>query len=92
MNKIEDVRAEILKYFDPRNSIAGSLENTYSPNNKYRLQTSEFKQTKPDLNWVATKVDIFDNLTGGQLFDFIANERFFHCWVSANDHDYLLCA
>jgi hypothetical protein len=92
MNNIEKERAEIRRYFDPQNFIEGSLETSYSPNNRYRLLSSSYRQTKPDLNWIATKVEIYDNSTDEKLFDFISNDRFFHAWLTANDIEYLVCA
>jgi hypothetical protein len=92
LNNIENERTEIRKYFDPQNFIEGSLETGYSPNNRYRLQTSEYRQTKPDLNWVATKVEIYHNSTDEKLFDFISKDRFFQAWMTANDVEYLVCA
>ena len=92
MNKIDTVRAEIRECFDPQNFIEDSLETDLSPNNRYRLQTSEYRQTKPDLNWVVTKVEIYDNDSEERLFDFISVDRFFHAWLTTNSIEYVICA
>ena len=61
MNYIETTRNEIKQYFNPNNAIDNSKESIFSPNAKYRVDTISFLQEKPGCNWVATKVEIFQN-------------------------------
>lgn len=92
MNKIEEVRAETRKYFELNNLIDGSLETFYSPTKNYRAETASYRQTKPETNWVSTRIAIFDNTTDILLFDLICNDRFFHEWLTIRGTEYLFCA
>ncbi len=93
MNHIQKIRNEILHFFDPSRLAEGSQEIYFSPNEKYRLETSNYWQSKEDVNWDVTKVEIFDNHTNEKLFEFFGNDgRFFHDWITKNGIDYLICA
>lgn len=92
MNHIEKMRAEIRQYFDPHNFVANSLETAYSPDKEFRLLTSRYRQTKPDLNWHAIKVEIFENATDQKLFDFLAHDSFFSAWLEVDGVIYLVCS
>lgn len=93
MNKIENIRAEINQYFDPKNIIDDSSETFFSPNARYKVAVESFRQNKPSCNWEVTKVEIFDNANAELLFSFFVNEStFFHSWVTKNSTEYLLCA
>jgi hypothetical protein len=92
MNNIENERAEIRKYFDAQNLIDDSFERDDSPSGRFRLQTSSYRQTKPDTNWEVTKVEIYDTGSNEMLFNFISNDRFFHAWLATNGIEYLVCA
>lgn len=93
MNHIEEIRKEITTYLDLNSKIKDSKSTINSPTKKYRVETSEYKQTKPDTNWEVTKVEIFDHPTGEKLFSFFSNwGTFFHGWATKNNVDYLLCA
>ena len=92
MNHIETLRAEISEYFDPQNLVEDSLSTDYSPNKEFRIQKSRYRQTTPDLNWHVTKVEIFENVTGEKLFDFLANDTFFHAWLNIDETLFLVGA
>jgi hypothetical protein len=77
MNHIEEIRADIKDYFDPTNLIEGSVERSISPSGNYRLTTSSFSQTKPNCNWVVTKVEIFENKFSEIVFSFFCAEDIF---------------
>lgn len=92
MNYIETIRDEIKQYFNPNNAMGNSNE-TFSPNNKYRVETISFRQEKPGCNWESTKVEIYQNDNSALLFSFFVNEgTFYHSWVTKNEVEYLLCA
>lgn len=69
-NKIEKVRYETKKYYDPNQFIENSLEIFVSPNENFRLETSNYHQVKEDVNWDVTKVEIFDNQSNENLLIF----------------------
>jgi hypothetical protein len=93
MNHIEEIRADIKTYFDPSNLIEDSVETSVSPSGNYRLDTSYFKQTKPNCNWSVTKVEIFDNKSNEIAFSFFCNDdQFFHSWLNQGDTEYFICA
>lgn len=92
-NRIEEVRDEIKKFFDQTKFVEKSQETFISPNGRFRLETSEFLQTKDDVNWSVTKVEIFDNQSNARLFDFFSSDgRFFHSWLQTEKTEYLICA
>ena len=79
------MRAEIKKYFDPHRFIENSQEIFYSPGRRFRLETSNYHQNKPDVNWDVTKVKVFDNKLDEKLFEFISNYGgLFHAWLQKN--------
>jgi len=93
MNHIDEIRKEIQLYFNPDNVIENSQEMLFSPNKKYRVETKSFRQDKPDSNWEATKIDIYQTDNSSLLFSFFVNEgTFFHSWITKSNVDYLLCA
>lgn len=92
MNRIEKVRAEIREYFDPKNLIEDSSQTTFSPSKTFRLHTSAYRQSKPEVNWLVSKVEIFENGTDEKIFDLLANDRFFHAWFQVGDSEFLVCA
>ena len=93
MNKIQDVRDEILRYLNPDNIIHDSKETILSPTKAYRIETTSFQQNKSDVNWHVTKIDIYETSGSTLLFSFYINdEMFFHSWITKGKTDYLLCA
>jgi hypothetical protein len=93
MNQVEKIRQEIKDFFDPNRLAKDSLESFLSPNERYRLETSNYWQNKEDVNWDVTKVEIYDNSSQEKLFEFYGNDgRFFHQWLTKNNVDYLICA
>lgn len=92
-NCIQLIREEIIKYFDSNNIIENSRELFFSPDKKYQLVTVEYKQIKPDCNWIVTNVMIRENHSGEKLFDFFSNYgSFFHKWIFKNNVQFLICA
>ncbi|HEY5744838.1 MAG TPA: hypothetical protein VIU12_02070 [Chryseolinea sp.] len=93
MNNIEEIREENRKYFDGNARIEGSDQVLFSPTKKYRIQTAEYKQTKLDVNWSVTTVEIYEHETGHCIFSFIVNhDLFVHGWLIKNNAEYLVCA
>lgn len=93
LNHINNVRKEIIKYFDPQGIIEGTNESFFSPDNRYRIETIEFHQKKPDVNWDVIKVEICNNKSGEKLFEFFSNhDQFLHGWINKNGIQYLICA
>lgn len=93
MNKINELRAEILKYFSSKSIINDSKKIFFSPNNNYRLEIIQYKQNKTEVNWIVTRVEIYDNISNKSLFYFYCDsDRFFYSWVIKNNIEYLICA
>ena len=93
MNHIDEIRNEIQLYFNPDNVIENSQEVLFSPNKKYRVETRSFRQEKPNCNWEATKIEVYQTDNSSLLFSYFVNEgTFFHSWVTKRNVDYLLCA
>lgn len=93
LNQIDKVRKEIESYFDPTRLTKDSEESFVSPNDHYRLETSNYWQDKEDVNWDVTKAQIFDNQTNEKIFDFFGNdEKFFYKWLIKDEIEYLICA
>ncbi len=93
VNRIEEVRNETHRYFNPDNKIENSQETIFSPDGNYRIETTAFRLDQPDHNSEATKVEIYDESTLSPLFSFFVNEgTFFHSWIKKGSIDYLLCS
>jgi hypothetical protein len=93
MNCIEEIRKELTAYLDLNSKIKDSESIVYSPSKKYRVETSEYKQTKPETNYEVTKVEVYEHPTGELLFSFFSNwGTFFYGWATKNSIEYLLCA
>jgi hypothetical protein len=93
MNQISEIREEVKKYFDPLNFVSECGEVSISPSGVFRLETSVYKQTKPNTNWEVTKVVILNNGTNEIIFDFFSNHgQLFYSWITANNTEYLVCA
>ena len=91
MNDIENARADIRKYFDPSHGIEGSEDFEVSPSGHFRLETKEFSQTKPDMNWIVTRVRIFDRRSEKMMFEFVTDNRHFHhAWFQKRSNELLL--
>ena len=93
MNQIDKIRAEVKAFFDPTKLKLDSREFIISPNQKYRLATSEYRQNKKGVNWNVTKVEVYDLPLEERIFDFFGNSsRFFFEWLNKDSVDYLICA
>ena len=92
MNHISEIREEIKKFFDSLNYISDSKEISISPSGHFRLETSSFRQTKPNCNWDVTKVELYNNSSNEIIFDFFSNHgKLFYSWIESNDVEYLIC-
>lgn len=82
-----------MAFFDSSLLAKDSLESFISPNGKYRMETSNYRQNKEDVNWDVTKVEIYNNQSQEKIFKFFGNDRrFFHQWLTKKETDYLICA
>ena len=91
MNNISISRAEIKKYFDPKQILEGSQSRSTSPSGSYKLETAEYQQNKPDRNWTVTKVSIFDTRSHELMFEFFTDyHSFFHEWLVKENTEYLV--
>jgi len=92
-NRIDQVRAEVRKYFDPNGAIAGGNETHVSPSGHYRIETQTFKQNRPDMALEVMRVEVFEISSGDRPFEFIATyRRFFFTWIDAGVQEMLICA
>lgn len=93
MNILDNIRSEIQKYFDPTNLIEGSETRSPSPSGNYAIETADYQQTKPDVNWRVTKVRITDAHSSELVAEFFVDDtHFFHAWLIKDDTEYLICA
>jgi hypothetical protein len=92
-NQIAKLREEIKKYFDPDALVEESDTPSFSPDKAYRVEWEHYRQNMPDLNWVTTRVKVFDTLSNEVLFEFFKDDsHIFHEWVKTDNADYLVCA
>jgi hypothetical protein len=90
-NLIEDVRADIKKYFDSTALLADSEEIHYSPDNKYFFKSNYYQQSDTKRNWTVSKIEIFQTDTEEKIFEFIRNDdSLFHGWLITENTHYLL--
>jgi hypothetical protein len=93
MNSIEKIRAELQKYFDPEKIIEDSRETFFSPDKKFRVETVDYRQTNPELNWSVKRVELFNEITGKmQMTFYLDDDWFYHSWITKDGIDYLLCS
>jgi hypothetical protein len=93
MNQIEKERAEIRKYFNENNLIENSLETFISNTGNFQLNTCCYRQTKPDVNWSVTKVEVVEIKMNEKIFEFYVNDsHFFHGWAQKDKTEFLICA
>jgi len=92
-NKIEVVRKELAKYFDPLAAIPDSDQEFISPSGLYLARTVEFKQADPNRNWTVTKYDIYETQSVNLLFTiYINHDVTFHNWFQIGGKEYFVCA
>ena len=92
-NQIQKLREETKKYFDPDALIAENETPSFSPDRMYRIEWEHYRQNKPNHDWVATRVKVFDNRSSEVLFEFFKDDSHtFHTWMNLNETDYLVCA
>jgi len=71
----------------------GNKETSGSTTGNFRIELANYHQSKPDVNWDITKVDIFDNRQNKLIFSFFGNDgQFFYAWLQTNGIEYLICA
>ncbi len=92
-NKIEEVRSDVARYFDPSAAVPDSDRDFISPSGLYLAKTVQFKQTDPKRNWTVTRYDIYDTQSVDKLFTLYVNHDVtFHNWFTVDDKEYLVCA
>jgi hypothetical protein len=92
MNNIEIVRNEIKEFFNANSKII-ETEIIFSPNKKYKVETSSYSQNDPNRNWDVTKIEIYNEPEQKMIFSFYVNDgTFYYSWVTKEKIEYLLCA
>lgn len=90
-NLIEEVRADINKYFDANALIPNLEEIHYSPDKKYFFKSNYYNQSDNSRNWIVSKIEIFQTEGESKIFEFIRNDdSLFHCWLKIDNKSYLL--
>ena len=90
INHIDEDREKICKYFTENNYIKDSKEEISSPINKCRIVKKEYKQSKEDLNWIASKIEIYDENGALRKTILIDNEHFFYKFIEIGQTEFLL--
>lgn len=90
-NEIEEIRKDIIKYFDVNNRI-GKEDYKLSETGNFYFTVEKFRQNDAKRNWIVSKIEIWK--TGSPTFDFdyIANsEDVFddYCWIIKDEIEYL---
>jgi hypothetical protein len=91
-NHIGHVREEIKKYFFEENRIAANAEKISSPSGEFSIIKNDYRQTQKDVNWIVSKLEIFDSKNNHIFSVILDNDQFFHQWFTINDHEYLFFA
>ncbi|WP_395736749.1 hypothetical protein [Prosthecobacter sp.] len=91
MQNIEEIRAEVLRWFDPTSREADSDSEHHSPDGRYSLRCTGFRMSDPRRNWVVLEVCVIENASGEQLFKFVTDhDESFHAWLVVHGTDYLI--
>lgn len=89
-NRIQDIRAEIVAYFNEDALIDGIEEVFYSPDKHYFFRANYYTQTGPTHSWTVAKIEIFET-PDKKLFEFIrTDDSLFHGWLTIHGDQYLL--
>lgn len=91
-NNIEKVRKGMREVFSEQNIVPVRTEEFVSPDGRYRIKQSVYKQPVEGRNWDISKIEVFDvenNLVASFLID---DDNFFHHWVLTDKKEYLLYA
>lgn len=88
---MENIRADMYKYFDKNALIPNTEEVYYSPDKRYYFKSNYYLQTDNKRNWTVSKIEIYDNILNLKLFEFLRNDNSnFHGWLTIDSNCYLL--
>lgn len=89
-NRIQDIRADISRYFDGNGFIPGTEEIHYSPDRNYFFRSACYRQTCKNRNWTVSKIQLFQMHNQEKLFEYIRNDdSLFHGWLTNEGKTYL---
>ncbi|HMT73223.1 MAG TPA: hypothetical protein PKA77_04105 [Chitinophagaceae bacterium] len=89
-NTIQDIRADVVKYFDEGALLADTEEIHFSPDNRYYFKSNYYRQTDKNHNWIVSKIQVFQTDNNQEIFEFIRNDdSLFHGWLTTSGKSYL---
>lgn len=89
-NLIQDIRADINKYFDEKALLPGTAEIHFSPDKQYFFTSNCYRQTDASRKWTVSKIQIFQAGNEEKIFEFIRNDdSLFHGWLTNEQKTYL---
>lgn len=91
LRNIAAIREDVCRHFNPSSKEAECDSHHQSPDGRYSLLCTAFRQTDPKRNWIVLEVCVIENSSGDQVFKFITDhEENFHTWLVKDETDYLL--
>lgn len=73
-NLIEEVRAEIYRYFDVNTLIPDTEEVYYSPDKRYFFKSNYYDHSGKNWSWIVSKIEVFQTEGEIKIFEFIRND------------------
>lgn len=91
MNDIEEVRRDIIEYYDPESYISGSDDYSLSVHGIYYYETELYTQTDIRRNWIITKIKIGLLEKQEFFFEYFSDsDNICSAWLNLDHKDYLL--
>ncbi len=93
MNRIDKVRAQIERAFNPALIDVSSRISEVSPSGNYSFVADFYGVDASHGNWIIAVVTVRDLRTGEVVAKIKRNDdSFYHCWIDHNGTEYLVCA
>ncbi len=93
MNRIDELRTEIARYFNPALKLDDYGEILISPNGKYRVTVDVYRLDDPTRNWMVSDVRVVELSSDTEIVRFKrSDDQAWYCWVERDDVEYLVCS
>ena len=93
MNKIDNVRDQIEKAFDPALINISSRLSEVSPSGNYSFVADFYGVDPSHGNWTIAVVTVHDQRNGEVVAKIKRNDdSFYHCWIDHDTTEYLVCS
>ena len=93
MNGINELRAEINRFFNPSLRTDDERETIVSLSGRYQVTWDVYRLDDATRNWSVSDVIVTDLLDSTEVARFIrSDDRFWSCWIEREEAEYLVCS